>query len=248
MSFFGKNIKKIRGIKRLSQQAFADIFELKRATLGAYEEGRSEPKIATIIKVANYFSISIDSILTKEITVNEFLRFNDAITTDVNQIVKSKLVQVPFVDALNMSEFKSSFVGKTSYESLPKLSLPVQERTGLLAFEVQDLYMVSNEEGMYPGDVVVGMECAASDLQENDVVLLLHDDVLCVRRYSSNESSYVLKADHAHIPPLALEHKIKVHFWKVDAVFLKHIPKNATKLEDRINQLDAKLAALSDKK
>ena len=60
MSFFGKNVKKIRGVKRLSQQAFADIFLLKRATLGAYEEGRSEPKIDTIIKVANHFSISID--------------------------------------------------------------------------------------------------------------------------------------------------------------------------------------------
>ena len=76
MSFFGKNIKKIRGVKKLSQQAFADIFSLKRATLGAYEEGRSEPKIDTIIKVANYFSISIDNILTKEITVNQLLSFN----------------------------------------------------------------------------------------------------------------------------------------------------------------------------
>ncbi|MEP0480965.1 MAG: transcriptional regulator, partial [Nonlabens sp.] len=26
MSFFGKNIKKIRGVKGLSQQAFADLF------------------------------------------------------------------------------------------------------------------------------------------------------------------------------------------------------------------------------
>ena len=45
MSFFGKNIKKIRSVKSLSQQAFADLFDLKRGTLGAYEEGRSEPKI-----------------------------------------------------------------------------------------------------------------------------------------------------------------------------------------------------------
>ena len=29
MSFFGKNIKKIRSVKNLSQQAFADIFGLK---------------------------------------------------------------------------------------------------------------------------------------------------------------------------------------------------------------------------
>ena len=30
MSFFGKNIKKIRSVKGLSQQAFAELFDLKR--------------------------------------------------------------------------------------------------------------------------------------------------------------------------------------------------------------------------
>ena len=75
MSFFGKNIKKIRGVKGLSQQAFAEVFDLKRATLGAYEEGRSEPKIDTIIKIANYFSIKIDDLLTSELTVNKLLQF-----------------------------------------------------------------------------------------------------------------------------------------------------------------------------
>ena len=101
MSFFGKNIKKIRVIKALSQQAFAELFSLKRATLGAYEEGRSEPKIDTIIKVANYFSISIDDFLTKEVTVNQLLRFNGGITTDINQIVKASLKEIPFVNSLN---------------------------------------------------------------------------------------------------------------------------------------------------
>ena len=54
MSYFGKNIRKIRNVKKLSQQAFAELFELKRGTLGAYEEERSEPRIETIIKIANH--------------------------------------------------------------------------------------------------------------------------------------------------------------------------------------------------
>ena len=37
MSFFGKNIKKIRIAKKLSQTAFAELFGLKRTALGAYE-------------------------------------------------------------------------------------------------------------------------------------------------------------------------------------------------------------------
>lgn len=248
MSFFGKNIKKIRGIKRMSQQAFADIFDLKRATLGAYEEGRSEPKIVTIIKVANYFGISIDAILTKEITVNELLHFNDAITTDVNQIVKSKLISVPFVNSFNIQELKSSLSGEFSYEALPKLTLPILERKGLLAFEVQDLYMVSNDEGLYPGDVVVTHQCSTEDLEENDVVLVMTKDVLCVRRYGVTKEYYTLKADHAHIPSLEIDRSEQISFWKVCDVLLKRMPSTSNKLEDRINQLDAKLAALENKK
>ena len=69
MSYFGKNIRKIRSLKSLSQQAFAELFNLKRGTLGAYEEGRSEPKIETLIKIANYFSIPIDELLTTELII-----------------------------------------------------------------------------------------------------------------------------------------------------------------------------------
>ena len=75
MSFFGKNIKKIRIAKKLTQTEFAEIFGLKRTTLGAYEEGRAEAKIDTLIKIADYFKLSLDQLLRKEITVNEIFHF-----------------------------------------------------------------------------------------------------------------------------------------------------------------------------
>jgi transcriptional regulator with XRE-family HTH domain len=68
---FSKNIKKIRLIKKLSQTALAEIFGIKRSSIGAYEEGRAEPKLEMIIRIANYFSISVDSLVNSELTVNE---------------------------------------------------------------------------------------------------------------------------------------------------------------------------------
>ncbi|MEO0331535.1 MAG: helix-turn-helix transcriptional regulator, partial [Bacteroidota bacterium] len=44
MSIIGKNIKTIRTIKHISQADFADIFDISRASIGAYEEGRADPK------------------------------------------------------------------------------------------------------------------------------------------------------------------------------------------------------------
>ena len=245
MSFFGKNIKKIRGVKRMSQQAFADIFHLKRATLGAYEEGRSEPKIDTIVKVANYFSISIDVILTKEMTVNQLLRFDGEITTDVNQLVKNGFVEVPFVGELNCEAFIFDFMRSETYDFLPKITVPVDEVKGMLAYVVQDLMMVSNEEGLFPGDVVIGERIDSDDIKEGEVVLVLVNEAMFVRRYSRTESAYVLLADHVNISPMNVDFDTSIFFWKISEVLLKRYPSFTSKLEDRINQIDAELKRLS---
>lgn len=247
MSFFGKNIKKIRGVKGLSQQAFAEVFSLKRATLGAYEEGRSEPKIDTIIKVANYFSISIDDMLTKEITVNQLLSFDGGITTDVNQVVKAGFTEVPFVNALNSKMFIDDFKTSQNYSSLPTIRIPVEASSHLLAITVQDLFMVSNEEGLFPNDVVVGESIVPKDLTQGDVVVALVNDALLIRRYDTSDAGHSLLADHINIPPITIPYDVAIHFWKVSYVFLKRYPKFASKLEARINQLDAELKRLSSK-
>ncbi|NPA44958.1 MAG: helix-turn-helix transcriptional regulator [Chlorobi bacterium] len=77
MSFFGKNIRKIRIAKKMTQTEFAELFELKRTAVGAYEEGRAEAKIDTIIKIADYFKLSLDQLLRKELTINEIFHFKD---------------------------------------------------------------------------------------------------------------------------------------------------------------------------
>lgn len=77
MSFFGINIKKIRQVKGLSQKAFADLFDLNRGVISSYEEGRAEPKIETIIKVANHFHLNLDKFLTETLQVNQLASGSD---------------------------------------------------------------------------------------------------------------------------------------------------------------------------
>ena len=76
MSYVGKNIRKLRTVKKLSQAAFAELFGLARPSVGAYEEGRSEPKMETLTRIAQHFGLSVDLLLTKELTVNELYNFD----------------------------------------------------------------------------------------------------------------------------------------------------------------------------
>jgi transcriptional regulator with XRE-family HTH domain len=241
MSFFGKNIKKIRGVKKMSQQVFANLFDLKRATLGAYEERRSEPKIDTLIKVANHFSISIDDLLTKEITINQLLSFNIGITTDLNQVVQTTFSSVPFVNELNKDFFISEFPTSKSYQNLPTLQIPIKTEEGLLGFSVQDLMMVYKEEGLYPNDTVFGLSTSISEVKEGSVVIALWNDRLFVRRLQRSDTSYLFLADHVHIPPITVNKDDELFVWKVTSVLLNRYPNFASKLEDRIDTMNKQL-------
>lgn len=107
MSFFGANIKTIRQAKGLSQQAFADLFELNRGVIGAYEEGRSEPKIATLLTVVHYFNLDLDKFLTIPLTID-----------DLNNPENFEKFQLSFNSDLPYQE--NSFENNIKYNSLQK--------------------------------------------------------------------------------------------------------------------------------
>ena len=53
------------------------MFNLKRGSIGAYEEGRAEAKIDTVIEIAEYFQLSLDQLLKKELTINEIYHISE---------------------------------------------------------------------------------------------------------------------------------------------------------------------------
>ncbi|MCI3939030.1 helix-turn-helix domain-containing protein [Chryseobacterium aahli] len=107
MSFFGANIKTVRQAKGLSQQAFADLFDLNRGVIGAYEEGRSEPKIATLLTVVHYFNLDLDKFLTVPLTID-----------DLNKPENFEKFQLSFNSDLPYQENK--FENNIQYNSLQK--------------------------------------------------------------------------------------------------------------------------------
>ncbi|HSM64594.1 MAG TPA: helix-turn-helix transcriptional regulator, partial [Gillisia sp.] len=147
MSFFGKNIRKIRSVRSLSQQSFAELFDLKRGTLGAYEEGRSEPKIETIIKIANHFSIPIDDLLTKELTVNKLLKFKSNFITDHNELIREQFAMVPCIVQSNCSDYKRYFDKKEFLKNMPSLRLPISKEINYRGYTVDNLEMSNHDKG-----------------------------------------------------------------------------------------------------
>ena len=58
-----KNLKALRLSKKLSQQQLALRLDLSQQTIYKYEHGITEPDIATLIKLADYFNTSVDYLI-----------------------------------------------------------------------------------------------------------------------------------------------------------------------------------------
>ncbi len=89
-SILSKNIRKLRAFKNLNQTQFAELIDVKRASIGAYEEGRAEPKLDTLIRITTYFKISLDNLIVSELTVNQIAKFDKAYNK-ANNIESSSL-------------------------------------------------------------------------------------------------------------------------------------------------------------
>jgi len=63
-----KNIRILRDMKTLSQEQLAEALGINRSRLGAYEEGRNEPPIDLLIKIASFFQISIDALIRGDLS------------------------------------------------------------------------------------------------------------------------------------------------------------------------------------
>ena len=89
-SILSKNIRKLRAFKNLNQTQFAELIEVKRASIGAYEEGRAEPKLDTLIRITSHFKITLDNLIVTELTVNQIAKFDKAYNK-ANNIESSNL-------------------------------------------------------------------------------------------------------------------------------------------------------------
>lgn len=155
MSHFGRNIKKIRTAKKISQTAFADLFNLKRGSIGAYEEGRAEAKIDTIVEIAAFFKLSIEQLICKDLTFNEIYH-----VTEISQKFADKNVQkkpeatVPLVRLENRTEFIMKLNNQAYLNGLQSLCLP-NINPDSIALELADFDFNFLNPFVRHGDIVI---------------------------------------------------------------------------------------------
>jgi len=253
MSFIGKNIKKIRTIKKLSQAEFAKKFNLARPSVGAYEEGRAEPKIDTVIQIAQEYRLSIDLLLTKELTINELYRFDifkenydqelAAKEQDDSDVIKAKH-RTAFVPAAQSLEYIVNYRNRDYIESLPWIYLPIQISSGSRAFEMTGSEMEYNHNGLHHGDILV---CVNTNLDQamikpGKVYLAVTKQEISVRRITTvHEGVYEFTSDDPNYLPIQLRHTELLELWRVRGAYSTYLNPPKT-VEEKVLRLEKEMA------
>ena len=133
MSFFGQNIRFLRNKAQLSQTAFAEIFNLKRAAVGAYEEERAEPKVEVFVMIARHFGIPVEDLICSN------LQLQSSSTGSAGDISG-----IPYISADEHKTLATGYI--PAAHGSRRIQLPnIPDPEGLIAVEYGDSTLIVSE-------------------------------------------------------------------------------------------------------
>lgn len=80
---FSSRLKSLRESKGISQKELAEGIGVSDVMVSMYEQGKKNPSLDTITKIADYFNVSVDYLLGKELTDKD----KKDIARDLNNIM-----------------------------------------------------------------------------------------------------------------------------------------------------------------
>lgn len=221
MTRIGANIKKIRTTKGLSQQAFAELFELTRGNISSYEENRAEPRIETVVQIANYFCIPLDQFITRNLSINEILRYQgDKLIEDENHIINLQLREVPFINDAIYMKCCYQELSFNDWGSFPKLILPEVNIHNMVALSFNP--NIAHHESLpnfQMNDVLIFEEVTQQNIHlcQHKAGLFIVDREIMIGRYNMKDEKIYLELNDFRKE--RFDFKFTRRFWKLFATY-----------------------------
>lgn len=79
----GQRIRELRKEHNLTQQQFAALLNLNDSTISLYENEKREPEFHTLVKIADYFNVTVDWLLGRVDNKNIAIIENEYVPKDL---------------------------------------------------------------------------------------------------------------------------------------------------------------------
>ncbi|MBQ7759704.1 MAG: helix-turn-helix transcriptional regulator [Acidaminococcaceae bacterium] len=86
---FSEILQDLREDRDISRKEMASYLNISLSTLGMYEQGRREPNIEMLIRIADYFNVSLDFLVGRDFTKIDLEKYQEALH------LKNKIDKLP---------------------------------------------------------------------------------------------------------------------------------------------------------
>ncbi len=254
--FLNKNLKYLRESNhRQSQDSLAQALEITRSAVSSYEDGRAEPKLEVMNRIANYFNISLDQLLNVDLMAmgeeyknmpKETRRNAQGGVTRVLTITvdKENNSHVEVVEKKLSRAYINGHTNEEFIKDLPKFQIPfLSKGKTYRGFEVSG-------DAMHPitsGSIVIGEYVEDwNSLKDGQIcVLLLKEEGVTLKKVYSKigeRGSFMLKSTNVSYPPVEIHAEDILEIWR----FHSHISKDFPEEGNSISELKRAFARLED--
>ena len=248
-----ENIRFLRKKKGWTQEKFSKKIGIKRSLVGAYEEGRSDPRLSNLLKMCEVFSISLDNILKKDVSTlpeGQYLKNEDqnvkVLSITVDKIGKEN---IELINQKASAGYLNSYSDFEFIENLPKFQLPFLNFSGThRAFEIKGDSMLP----LTSGSIVIGkfIEDLSFVKDGKTCVLLTIEDGIIYKRAQVLDNTIKLISDNKEYDPYAISSYDILEIWEGIAFFSLDFPNpnnEYSSIKNHINNLYSNLDDLKKK-
>ncbi len=219
---FSKNLKHLRKQRGFTQKVLAENLIITRARLAKYEEGKSEPPLDILKRMAHYFNVSIDLMVSVDL---EKVPMEHILKMENNRILLPIIIdredrdQVELVADKARAGYLAGYADPEYIEQLDRMSLPFLGQGKHRAFLITGDSMLPVNDGA----IVIGKYLEQfRDLQEGKtyVIISRNDGIVYKRVFRKDKRSktLILHSDNPAYAPYELHPNEILELWEFKAL------------------------------
>lgn len=235
-----ENIRFLRKQLALTQDQFAQKLDIKRSLVGAYEEGRAEPRLELLQKMAALAGLSVDVLIGRDISQlkdyeKKAMGTKEVLVVTVDDQSRDNIELVPQKAAAG---YLNGYADPEYIKELPRFKLPMLSKGTYRAFEITGDSMLP----ILPGTIVIGewVEHVRDIKSSKPYVLVTHREGIVYKRvfnYLQENGKLFLVSDNRQYAPYQIDATEVIEVWSAKAYISVQFPDVSSKNEISMEQL-----------
>ena len=202
MSLFSDNIRALRVKHKISQEKVAESLMITRGRYVKYEDGTSEAPYEILKKIAQYYQMSIDLILSvdiRKIEVADLLKLENNRLILPIQVDKMGENRIEIVSQKVKAGYLSGYADPEYIEQLQQIELPFLGVGKYRGFPVEGDSMPPHQDG----DIIVGryLENLSEITASKTYVLITRSEGMVYKRLNKNNNTALLVSSDNYFYP-----------------------------------------------